>query len=180
MAETTETAAQQSEVTETQDVGEVSIESLQAELDKAKAESRKWEKRAKDNKAAADELETMRAERDTSQTEYAKAVEKAEAATAELEVLRAEKARAESVKAAAKEFGVDEDLLSMMAGDSDDQIRSNAEILKLKLDAIPKYPSIEDHGGNTAPAITKDQILSIENPNERYEAIKQNAQLFRK
>lgn len=177
MAETTETAAQQSEVTETQDVGEVSIESLQAELDKAKAESRKWEKRAKDNKAAADELETMRAERDT---EYAKAVEKAEAATAELEVLRAEKARAESVKAAAKEFGVDEDLLSMMAGDSNDQIRINAEILKLKLDAIPKYPSIEDHGGNTAPAITKDQILSIENPNERYEAIKQNAQLFRK
>lgn len=60
-----------------------------------KAEARKWEKRARDNQLAADELEKLASLtelKESHATELKKAQAEAEKATAELEALKAEKA----------------------------------------------------------------------------------------
>lgn len=149
-----------------------------------KAEARKWEQRAKENKAAADKLAAYEAEQnekdEAEKSDLQRAIEKAEKASAELEAMKAEKKRADLIKATAKSIGVDEDLLSMMSGNTEDEIESNAQVLKAKLDAIPKYPNVHDGGEGGKPARpTKEDILKIKNKNERFKAIKQNADLFK-
>lgn len=175
--ETTEQAAQPTvEESHESETGAPTIESLQAELAKAKAESRKWEERAKKNKDAASRVADLEGE----VNEYEQFKAEADATKAELEILKEEKRRFEAVRTIAKEKEVDEELLSMMAGNTEEEITANADALLEKLGSIPKYPNVLDNGGSTTPVVSKESILAIKNKNERFEAIKQNAQLFRK
>lgn len=136
-----------------------------------KAECRKWEARAKENKGAADELQKLKesqmteAEKLKAEAERAKA--EAESARVEAERLKAESAREKAVKEAARATGVDADLLALMSGDELEEIEANAATLKAKLDAMPIYPSVADFGAAPAPAASKDQIEKINDPVER-------------
>lgn len=98
-----------------------------------KAEARKWQKRANDDKKAREHAEETLA----AQADYADI-------KAELEGLKAEKARAEEVKKAAKEHGVDAELLARMEGN----VEENAKYLASR----PKYQPVHDSGeGRTPP-----------------------------
>lgn len=182
MAEETMEQAAQPEVdmVPTESADAPTVESLQAELAKAKAESRKWEKRAKENKDAALRIAELESDHQASQSDIEEAKAQAQAAIAELEAMKEAKRREDTIRSVAKAVGVDADLLSLMAGSSDEDIQSNAVILSEKMASLRKYPDVNDGGGVDAPTVTKESIASIKNPNERFEAIKQNVSLFRK
>lgn len=80
----------------------------QAKYEAMRAHSREWEKKAKANQGAADELEKLRAEQ-MSEQEREKA--RADAAEAELAALRAEKERADAARRISSEKGVPLELL---------------------------------------------------------------------
>ena len=79
-----------------------------AKYEAMRQHSREWEKKAKDNQAAADELEKLRA---AQMTEQEKAVARAEAAEKELVELRAEAQRQADIRDVAQKTGVPESLL---------------------------------------------------------------------
>lgn len=81
----------------------------QAKYEEMRKHSREWEAKAKQNKAAADELEQLKA---AQMSEQEKANARAEAAEAELNALKAEKARNDLAKTVADETGVPVDLLA--------------------------------------------------------------------
>ena len=102
-----------------------------------KEQARKWEKRATENQAAADELEQLK---ESQKSELQKAQDAAKTAKDELEKLKAER---ETEKARAKvsaETGVPADLI---AGDTEDEMRDFAKRLAehYKSDAAPVVPS---------------------------------------
>ncbi len=103
-----------------------------------KAEARKWQTRANNDRRAWQEAE----EKLKAQADYADL-------KAELESLKAEKARAEAVRKAAKEYGVDAALLSKMAGD----VEENAKYLA----ALPKYQPVHDSGEGKTPPPAKSK-----------------------
>ena len=148
-----------------------------------KAESRKWEDRAKANKAAADELKKLKEERMTEAEKLKAAADEAkaeaEAAKAETERLKAEKARADAVKETARAQGVDADLLDLMAGDTPERIAENAALLKAKIAAMPIYPNAPDNGAGASPAVSKEQIMQIKDPVERVKQIAAHPEQFK-
>ena len=103
-----------------------------------KAEARKWQTRANNDKKARQQAE----EKLESQSDY-------DDIKSELESLRAEKARSEAVRKAAKEHGVDADLLARMEGDVDE----NAEYLA----SLPKYQPVHDSGESRTPPPAKSK-----------------------
>lgn len=81
---------------------------------------------------------------------------------AEVEALKAEKAKAAEVAKAAKEHGVDADLLARMAGD----VEENAQYLA----SLPRYRPVPDQGGVAgagAGVVTRDSIEATKDPVER-------------
>lgn len=140
------------------------------EYDKLLAESRRWEKRAKDNAAKAREYEALQQQSmtDAERAEAAtKRAEEAEAKVAEFE-RRAE--RASVVGQVAGEAGVDPELLSRMSGDTREEVEANAVWLAKRLIELPKYPSVPDKGQQKAPAISEKDIGAIKDPRERVAA----------
>lgn len=138
-----------------------------AEYEKAVAQSRKWESRAKENSAAAKRLAELEDASKTDAEKVADAVKRAEEAEAKVADYerRAERASVVSEVAAAK--GVDADWLSRMAGDTREDIEANADFLASKLGGQPIYPSVPDRGQAKTPPMTKEQIESIKDPRER-------------
>lgn len=124
-----------------------------------KSEARKWEDRAKANRKAQEAAEEALA----AQSDY-------ESIKAELDALKTEKARAEAVKKAAEEHGVDADLLARMEGDVDE----NAKFLASR----PKYQAVHDGGEVRPPEITRESIEAIENPVERVRMRAQHLDLY--
>ena len=103
-----------------------------------KAEARKWQTRANNDKKARQEAE----EKLAAQADY-------DSIRSELDSLRAEKARAEAVRKAAKEHGVDAELLARMEGD----VEENAKYLASR----PKYKAVHDFGEGKTPPPKKDK-----------------------
>lgn len=148
-----------------------------------KAEARKWEDRAKANKAAADELEALKKEQrekeESAKTDLEKAIAKAEKASSELAEMKAAQQRADLVKKTARDYKVDEDLLTLMVGNTEDEIEANAKALKAKFDALPKYPNVNDKGESSGSSkLTKKEILAIKNPKEQLRVAAQNLDAF--
>ena len=108
MADETKTNAQTAEpqATETD---------WQSKYEEMRGHMRDWEKKAKANQSAADELEKLKAEQ---MTEQEKANARAEAAEAELAHLKAEKERTDAAQRIAAESGVPIELL-MYCADED-------------------------------------------------------------
>ena len=130
-----EQQAEQAETTEATAAGGAEPQGAETNW---KAEARKWEERAKANKAKADQWD---AQEEAGKTELQKATERADKLKAELDGIRAaEKLKAE-VADAAERHGVDADLLSRMSGD----VEENAKFLS---ERFPKrsYPQTRDRG----------------------------------
>lgn len=93
-----------------------------------------------------EELQRKAAEYDKAQeaakSELDKALERATRAEEELKARQEADKRAAAIKEAATEFGVDEAMLSRMAGD----VSENAKFLKEREEAQPKYPNVIDEG----------------------------------
>lgn len=137
-----------------------------------KAEARKWEARAKANSAANDQLEALKTQ---SAADVADAVKRAEEAEAKAAKLEAAAQRERAVSAVAAETGVSAAVLGRMAGETEEEIRANAQVVR---SAMPVYPTTRDAGGASAPAVTRDSILQIRNERERLRAIAEHADLF--
>lgn len=84
----------------------------QAKYEAMRQHAREWEKAAKANKGAADELEKLKAEQ---MTEQEKALARAEKAEKQLAELQAEQQRAEAVAEVSKATGVPTELLAFCA-----------------------------------------------------------------
>ena len=136
-----------------------------------KAEARKWEARAKENKAKADKYDEAQ---EAAKSDLQKAIERAERAEAESKALKDEQEHREAVKAAAARYGVDEDTLLRMSGD----VEQNAEFLQAKMPKTPAYPQVTDYGEVKAPTVTKSSIAAIEDKRERRRAIAENIDLW--
>lgn len=100
-----------------------------------KAEARKWEARAKENKKAAEELEAIKQER---MTESEKLQARAEAAEGELAALKAEAERTQAAQAIAAKSGVPMELLLFCA--DVDAMEAFAEKYQVENQAPPAAP----------------------------------------
>ena len=148
MAEETTTAQEVAEGTEGTD--------WKAKYEEMRGHMRDWEKKAKANQSAADELEKLRAEQ---MTEQEKERQRAEKAETELAALKAEKARTEAALRIAKEAGVPLDLLMFCA---DEEAMSDFAEKYTADSRIPSAPSatnvsriIKGDGGKPS---TRDQF----------------------
>ena len=115
-----------------------------AKYEKMREHSREWEKKAKANQSAADELEKQRAD---SQTEQQRAMERAEKAEAELKKLRDEAERARVVAEVSSSQGVPADLVAMLNGSDVDELAEQIDRIKKVLLAAPTRT--DDGGGRT-------------------------------
>lgn len=119
-----------------------------------KAMARKWEKQAKENKAAADELAKLK---EASMTEQELAAKRAEETAAQLK----EAQRKLNIYEAAKTAGIDASLLERMKGDTPEEIAANAEFIKSSFGAAPKYPPIADNGASAPIQSKRTEIPQI-------------------
>lgn len=106
MAEETKAAESQE-----QQAGQTETVDWQAKYEAMRQHAREWEKAAKANKGAADELEKLKAEQ---MTEQEKAVQRAEKAEAQLAEIQAEQQRAADAAKVAKSAGVPVELLEFL------------------------------------------------------------------
>ena len=84
----------------------------QAKYEAMREHMRDWEKKAKANQSAADELEKLKSEQ---MTEQEKAIARAEAAESELNALKAEKAKNDAARRLSNETGVPFEMLMFCA-----------------------------------------------------------------
>lgn len=85
---------------------------------------------------------------------------------ARFEELEARTQRADAIRAAAAEYGVDADMLSRMEGD----VEENAKFLKAREDARPKFGDMRDGGEQPSAGMTMDEIRKIKDPAKRVRA----------
>lgn len=138
-----------------------------------KALARKWEKRAKANAKELEDIKAASTDDANARTadELAKAKEK-------IKQLEASQAREKSARAIARERGVDAEVLIRMQGDSEDEIKENAELLAKSSKA--KWPNVPDNGSSKpASKMTKEEILSIKNPVEQLRTAARNLDAFK-
>ena len=121
-----------------------------AKYEAMREHSREWEKKAKGNQSAADELEKLKAEQ---MTEQEKALKRAEEAEAELAEMKAKAARAESVAKIAADNALPVELVSMLSGADDEELA--AQVARLKK-LTPAYPTRTDDGGANATVAKKE------------------------
>lgn len=119
-----------------------------------KATSRKWEKLAKENKAAADELKKLK---EAAMTEQELAAKRAEETEAQLR----EAQRKLNVYEAAKTAGIDASLLERMKGDTPEEIAANAEFIKASFGSAPKYPTVTDNGASAPTKSKRTEVPQI-------------------
>lgn len=112
------------------------------------------------------------------QAALAEAKAAAEAAAAEAEGLKRAAARGRAVAEAAKEHGVDAEILARMAGDTPEEIADNAQALAAKVRAMPLYPATVDQAVVEAPKPSREAIAAIGNREERIAAIAGNLSLY--
>lgn len=120
----------------------------EAKYREAVSHSRTWEKRAKENSAAAAELEKLKAEK---LTETERATARAEKAEKELAALKHGTEVTNWKVAAAKETGVPVDLLR---GDTEEDINAHANALKSFLETAskPKAANVSNPTGTPKSA----------------------------
>lgn len=162
--ETEQTDAQAAEQTDPQEADKPATD--------WKAEARKWEKRAHDNKSAAEELARLK---DAEKTEQQRLQERAEKAESELAAMKTERERNALAAKVAESKGVK---ASLLHGDTEEDMEAEADaILAFVAERVPGVPA--DKGGAATPApMSKEQILKMKDGPEKIRAIAQNRGLF--
>ena len=136
------------------------------------AEARKWERRAKDNKAKADDFDRLKEESDAA---AAKAREALASAEAERDQLRASLERASLVARVSQETGVP---TSLLHGDDEQAMRAEAEAINaFAASAAPGYP-IDKGGSSGGSPVTRQSIEAIRDPVARVRARAKHADLY--
>lgn len=117
--------------------------------------------------ARLDELEQAnKSELERANDAATAATARAEELQRQLDALQAESERARQVRDMASQYGVDADMLSRMGGDVED----NAQFLRKRMDAMPKFGDMRDGGEHRDTGRTLDEIRAIKNPQERIRA----------
>ena len=136
--------AEELQVTEAQQVEAVQAEKdWQAEYEKMREHMRDWEKKAKANQSAAEELEQLK---QAQLTEQEKALQRAEKAEAELATFKAEAERVDTARQISADTGVPFELL-MYCADTE-----------AMADFAKKYQSEQPHVSAAASA-TRSRIV---------------------
>ena len=130
--------------------GESAQTDWEAKYRAAMAHSRDWEKKAKANQGAADELEKLK---EGQQTELEKAQARAKAAEDEAAQLKASQERATAVAQVADEAKVPHEFVAMLSGKDEDELAGQ---VKRALEILPAYPARTDDGGTGGAAKKKD------------------------
>ena len=102
------------------------------------AEARKWEKRAKENKSAADKLAEIE---ESKKTEIQKAMERAEQAEQRINELEREKTRLSVIAS----HGIPEDYQDLIKGTSEEELAASAEKVKSLIES-----AAQKHGAEQA------------------------------
>lgn len=114
--------------------------------------------------ARLDELEQAnKSELERANDAATAATTRAEELQRQLDALQAESERARQVRDMASQYGVDADMLSRMGGDVED----NAQYLKARMDAMPKFGDMHDGGEHPSSEKTLEEIEAIADPLQR-------------
>ena len=127
--------------TDTQKVdqnGDTAHVDWEAKYNEMKQHSREWERKAKANKDAADELAALK---EAQMSEQEKLKKQLADATARADALQAEKDRRQWISEVSAETGVPEDLLEMVSAGDRDELASKADVLKEKY-AAKEQPTV--------------------------------------
>ena len=136
--------------------------------------------RLKRERAKYSDYEDLKAKAEASETgkdDLQKATARAEELQKQLDALtEANKARDLREKISA-ETGVPAKLLR---GDSEDDLRAQAEaIMGFAKASKPVYPNVKDGGETAPPTLSKQDILGIKDEQKRLKAIRDNIELFK-
>ena len=141
-----ETKAQEAQADEARQDGAAEATDWKAKYEAMRAHSREWEKKARDNQGAADELEQLKA---AQLTEQEKANKRAEKAEAELQRLKAKAERAETVASVADAANVPAEFVGMLNGADAGELEK--QVMRV-LELLPAYPARTDDGGTRTVA----------------------------
>ncbi len=130
-----------------------------AKYEEMRGHMRDWEKKAKANQTAADELEKLRAEQ---MTEQEKERQRAEKAESELAALKAEQARTEAAMRITKETGVPLELLMFCADEESMTDFAAKYTADIRISSAPSAASSSRiiKGGEQKPK-TRDQFAQM-------------------
>lgn len=128
----------QIEVVEVEPNGGGETTDWEAKYNEMKQHSREWERKAKANKEAADELAALKESQMSEQERLQKQLDEA---TARANALQVEKDRRQWVDDAATETGVPAEILSLIAANDRDDLMSKAAGLKDRL-AVKGQPTV--------------------------------------
>lgn len=146
---------------------EAKYNEAQAQLESAIKHSRDWENKSKANYAKAQAYDELEKQNKAS----AEQVEAANKRIAELETelggIKAKQEHAALVASVAAAKGVDAALLSMVKGDTQEELEAAADALSAHMASIPVYPAVNDGGAGKAPVSAIETIEEIKNPIER-------------
>ncbi len=125
----------------------------EAKYKELQKESRKWESRAKANKSAADELSKAK--------EANKSVEERIAALeSENQSYKAQAARTALIADVAKETGLPTDIVSLLNGEDEEALVSQAKLIAEQMKKKGGAPFAEEAGRKQKPGkMTKEEIL---------------------
>ena len=152
-----ETAAQEVD-TNAADNQEGETQDWQAKYEAMRQHSREWEKRAKENAAAADELEQLK---QAQLTEQEKATARAEKAESELAALKAEQDRLAAARSVAEKSGVDAELLEFCQ--SEEEMERFVRVFQAKHPTVHSAPMARASkvltGSSNAAATQENQFV---------------------
>ena len=142
--------------------------------EEAVKESRKWEKRSKDNLAQLNDLKDSKDKPDPTIEERIAALEK------ENGDLKAASARAKLVDSVAKATGLDRAIVATLSGADEESLTEQAEAIAAIAKPQGGAPLAPEAGQKQKPGKpSKKDILGIEDKKERMAAIAANIDLFK-
>ena len=142
--------------------------------EEAVKESRKWEKRSKDNLAQLNDLKDSKDKPDPTIEERIAALEK------ENGDLKAASARAKLVDSVAKATGLDRAIVATLSGADEESLTEQAEAIAAIAKPQGGAPHVPEAGQKQKPGKpSKKDILGIEDKKERMAAIAANIDLFK-
>lgn len=141
--------------------------------EEALAQSRKWEKRSKDNRAELEGLKQSAPKQDPTLEERLAALEE------ENNSLKAAKARNALIDSVASATGVDRSLVASLNGEDEEALTAQAEAIAAIAKPRATAPAAPEAGQKArAGKPSKRDILAIKDKKERRAAIQENIDLF--
>lgn len=178
--QTVSTTTEQVEGSATEPHGEAEQnEDWKAKYDELLKQTRKHEDRAKANYAKAKAYDEAAKHAEEADGKLAELAEKAEKAESELAAMKAEREREQTVADVAKKANVPADILTLMRGETADELKDAADALSAYIKSLSLYPEVPDGGARQAPSVTKESISAIKDRAARVRARAENANLYK-